>query len=144
MSFLPPSIPELYEELRAVLRHYDSIHRAAENARVTHTTIERQIADIRRAYLDDIYADPQGKVKYSNQERRDAEAQRRLEAHWPDLLQEEAIAAHHKRETSAELERSQEALKTYRALAGLIEAEKRVEAVTMDVASMPRIVTGRR
>jgi hypothetical protein len=135
---------ELFEELRATLRHYDSIHRTAEDARTTHATVERQIAEIRRAYMDDIYADPAGKVKYSNQERRDAEAQRRLETQWADLLQEEAIAAQHKRETTAELERSQEALKTYRALAGLIEAEKRLDAVTADVASMPRIVTGRR
>jgi hypothetical protein len=135
---------ELFEELRAVLRHYDAIHRTAEDARTAHATIERQISDIRRAYMDDIYADPAGKVKYSNQERRDAEAQRRLEAHWPDLLQEEQQAATAKREATAELERSTEALKTYRALAGLVESEKRIEAVMVDVASMPRIVTGRR
>lgn len=131
---------DIFEELRAVLRQYDAIHRTAEDARTTHATIEHQISEIRRAYMDDIYADPQGKVKYSNQERRDAEAQRRLETHWPDLIQEEATAAQHKRESTAELERSTEALKTYRALAGLLEAERRVEAVLADVASMPRMI----
>lgn len=141
MAFSPQyTTADIFEELKAVLRHYDAIHRTAEDARNAHATLDHQISEIRRAYMDDIYADPQGKVKYSNQERRDAEAQRRLETHWSDLLQEEATAAQHKREATAELERSQEALKTYRALAGLIEAEKRMEAVMTDVASMPRMI----
>lgn len=131
---------ELYTELHAVMQHYDACHRNAEDARLTHVSLEAQIADIRRAYMDDIYADPQGKVKYSNQERRDAEAQRRLESHWGDLLQKEVDAKTQRHRFAAELERSQEALKTYRALAGLMEAEKRLEAVMTDVASMPRMI----
>lgn len=134
------STEELFEELKVIFRHYDATHRTAEDARTTHATIEHQISEIRRAYMDDIYADPQGKVKYSNQERRDAEAQRRLETHWPDLMQEETVAAQHKREATAELERSEQALKTYRALAGLAEAERRVDAILADVASMPRMI----
>lgn len=134
------NLQDTYEELRAVLNHYDAIHRTAEAARTDHTTIERQISEIRRAYLDDIYADPTSKVKFSNQERREAEAQRRLETHWPELVQQEAEASERRRNAAAELERSEQALKTHRVLATLGDAQTRLELESMAVASMPRMI----
>lgn len=135
-----PTIDETYEELRAVWRHYDGIHHTAEHARSAHETIKAQVDEIRRAYLDDIYADPQGKVKFSNQERREAEAQRRLVCQWPELVAKEEKAAEQRRITAAELERSEQGLKTMRSLAALVEAHTRMETVVADVASMPRMV----
>lgn len=135
-----PTVDETYEELRAVLNHFDNIHRVAEGARTDHMTLERQITDIRRAYLDDIYVDPQSKVKYSNQERREAEVERRLTADWPDLVAQEARLAEERRNATAELERSEAALKTYRILAQLVDAQTRMETESMAVASMPRMV----
>lgn len=139
---------ELIEELRACLRHYTTIHEVHEAARFNHTSLEAQVAEIRRAYTERLYRDiaddPSLKVQFSNQERRDIEVQRRLERDIAELLQQEANAKQHRTESGAELERSAEALKTMRALAGLVEAERRMEAVMTDVASMPRINVGRR
>lgn len=135
-----PDTPEIYEELLSVLRHFDACHRNAEDARRDHAAAEAEVNEIRRSYMDAIYTDPQGKVKWSNQERREAEAQRRIEEHWPDLIDREAHTRTRRLEFAAELERSTEALKTYRILAALVEAEVRRETVAVDVASMPRMV----
>lgn len=142
------STQETYDELRSVMNHYHHVHVATEAARTDHATIERQIGEIRRAYsarlYEEIAASPELKVKFSNQERRDAEVQRRLEADIPEMLHQELEAHQHRQNLTAELERSEQALKTMRVLAGLVEVERRMETVMADVATMPRIVAGRR
>lgn len=135
---------EVFSELHAVLQHYDACHRNAEDSKAHHITLETQVEDIRRAYTTQLYADIANdaklKILCSNQERREIEVERRLESDIPEMLKQEREAKEQRQRFAAELERSQEALKTYRALAGLMEAEKRLEAVTTDVASMPRMI----
>lgn len=138
------NISDTYDELRAVWQHYDAIHRNHEQSRNAHMAVEQQVNDVRRALSEklrgDIANNPALKVQFSNAELRAAEVERQLTESIPQLLQEEATLRQRKQEDWAELERSQEAVKTMRALAALVDAERRMETVLTDVAAMPRMV----
>lgn len=141
----PTEADDTLRELRDTLSTFDNAHRAAEHAWHVHHTFATELANIRGAYAKQIAAETgnDGKAKYSNAERREAELQRRLSEQWSDLVLDEEQAAQAKRATQAEVERLAERLRTLRIILAHETAQVELATEEARAAAMPQILRRR-
>ncbi len=136
---LTSSIHDLYEETYAVQCHYDSIHRRAEGSHEYATDLAYRLNEIKATIKDAVAGNP----AFSNDVKRTAEVARRLHADYADLIEDELKAARQARQDRAELERSEQAIKTARARLASLTAMTNVEAARIGLEaaqfSMPRL-----
>lgn len=133
---------ELISSLLDSLSDFEAAHREAEAAHVkwlhydehlsaARTTLKEQIAD---------EVDEKGKPKFSNDDKRRAELERRIKAnhgylydlHWDAQLKRDA--------SQAEVARLQEALKTYRAVLHYRTAEADLETARLEASTIAETV----
>lgn len=146
VSSVPPAeADDTLRELRDTLDAFENAHRTAEHAYECHRVFATELANIKRAYTEQIAGETgsDGKPKHSNAERREAELQRRLTEQWSDLLLDEEQAAQAKRVTQAEVERLAERLRTLRVITAHDTALIELTTEETRAAAMPQILRRR-
>lgn len=122
---------DLPRQLIDCLNRFQVIHAEAEAAYLTHAEQNQALGAVRTSLMAEITRETtlDGKPIYSNQEKREAELQRRLSARFEALVSEEERLNSDRRMRQAELERVSEELKTLRALVAHDTARLELEAV---------------
>lgn len=118
-------------EVQALQRHYDAIHRKHELSHEYATNLTYRLGEIKVTLREAVANDP----TFSNEAKRAAEVSRRLAADFQDLVDDEATAGREARQDRAELERSEQALKTARSRL-IAHVEKEVATINHDTARL--------
>ena len=141
MNYLP-SVPDpssLDEQAYALQRHTDVAHRQAEQSAAYAADLRYRLDEIKTALKDAVANDP----RFTNDSKRTAEVARRLQADYRDLVDDETTAGRTARADWAELERSQQALKTtlvrLRHQTALIELDAARVGLEAAQTTMPRL-----
>jgi hypothetical protein len=138
------TVDELHEALEDTLAEFEDAHYQAQLALERFSQVDADLDLVKATLLDAIAGEIEGtKPKFSNDEKRKAELARRLNAVHGDLVWQHAEADREKRTTAGNKERAHEALKTYRAAAGLRQAELELEAARLHsaIAATPSALT---
>ena len=132
---------DLPRQLIDCLNRFQDIHAEAEAAYLTHAEQNHALTQVKTSVMAEITREQtlDGKPIYSNQEKREAELQRRLSARFAALVGEEERLNSDRRMRQAELERVSEELKTLRALVAHETAQLELSASEAFAASQPRL-----
>jgi arylamine N-acetyltransferase len=121
---------ELSRQLIDCLNRFQVVHAEAEASYLTHAELAGSLNSVKQSVMAEITRETthDGKPIYSNQEKREAELQRRLTTRFTALVDEEEQTNSDRRMRQAELERVSEELKTLRALVAHETARLELEA----------------
>lgn len=136
---------QLREAILDTQRDFEARHLAAEQAAEQYRTVDATLEYIKLALAEAIAGEldvATSKPKFSNDDRRKAELARRLrEPEYVSLVELHSACDHYRRETTAELERAHEALKSYRMMARLLVAQLELEAARAHHTQITQVIT---